>query len=87
MPTDTSEKGLESLIVASLTGRSGQEVFEGTPTSEHPPAYDNGWYVQGDPRDFDRDHAVDLTKLLAFLQATQPEVVQTLGLEQDGPKR
>ncbi len=55
MPTDTSEKGLESLIVASLTGRSGQEVRTGTPTGEHPPAYDNTWYIQGAPKEYDRD--------------------------------
>ena len=51
MPADTSEKGLESLIVASLTGRSGREVPGGAHTGEHAPAYNNGWYVQGDPRD------------------------------------
>ena len=87
MPTDTSEKGLEGLIVASLTGRSGQEIPAGTPSGEYPPSYDNAWYTQGDPKDYDRDHAVDLAKLLAFLQATQPEAVKTLELEQDGPKR
>jgi len=36
-PTDTSEKGLESIIVASLVEEAG--------------------YVQGDPQDYDRDHA------------------------------
>jgi len=44
-------------------------------------------YVPGDPKDYDRDHAVDLTKLLSFLQATQPKVVETLGLVADGPQR
>jgi len=34
MPTDTSEYGLESLIVESLVGEA--------------------YYLQGDPRDFDR---------------------------------
>jgi type I site-specific restriction-modification system R (restriction) subunit len=68
MPTsDTSEKGLESLIGAALTSGPG--------------------YVEGDPADYDRDHAVDLAKLLAFLQATQPEVVAQLVLDADGPKR
>ncbi len=45
MPTtDTSEKGLEALIVRSLIDEAG--------------------YVAGHSKDFDRDHAVDLAKLL-----------------------
>ena len=66
-PTDTSEKGLESLIVASLVQEGG--------------------YVQGDSKDYDRDHAVDLAKLLQFLSATQPETLEQLGIDQEGPKR
>jgi len=65
--TDTSEKGLEALIVESLVSEAG--------------------YVQGDPRDFDRDHAVDLVRLRAFLKATQPEVAERLQLESPGPAR
>ena len=67
MPTDTSEKGLESLIVASLTGEAG--------------------YVAGEPKEYDRDHAVDSAKLMAFLNATQPETVERLGIGSDGPSR
>ncbi|KMY66192.1 DEAD/DEAH box helicase [Desulfocarbo indianensis] len=66
-PTDTSEKGLESLIVTSLVQEAG--------------------YVQGDSKDYDRDHAVDLAKLLQFLSATQPETLEQLGIDQEGPKR
>lgn len=65
--TDTSEKGLESLIVASLVNEAG--------------------YVQGDPSDYDREHAVDLAKLREFITETQPEVVESLGIEDAGPKR
>jgi type I restriction enzyme R subunit len=67
VPTDTSEKGLESLIVASLIDEAG--------------------YVAGDPKDYDREHAVDTVKLLAFLRATQPEIVERLGIGEDGPSR
>ncbi|MBF0108685.1 MAG: type I restriction endonuclease subunit R [Magnetococcales bacterium] len=67
MSTDTSEKGLEALIVRSLIDEAG--------------------YVPGDSRDYDRDHAVDLAKLLAFLQSTQPDAFDMLGLADDGPKR
>ncbi|MBF0423348.1 MAG: type I restriction endonuclease subunit R [Magnetococcales bacterium] len=67
MSTDTSEKGLEALIVRSLIDEAG--------------------YVPGDSKDYDRDHAVDVAKLLAFLQTTQPVACDTLGLADDGPKR
>jgi len=67
MLTDTSEKGLETLIVESLVGEAG--------------------YQQGENSDYDRDHAVDLTKLLAFLKTTQPKAAHALELSEDGPKR
>ncbi|RLC25841.1 MAG: type I restriction endonuclease subunit R [Deltaproteobacteria bacterium] len=66
-PTDTSEKGLESIIVDSLVKEAD--------------------YVQGNSKDYDREHAVDLTKLLQFLSATQPETLESLGIDQEGPKR
>ncbi|MFI5782701.1 type I restriction endonuclease subunit R [Nocardia sp. NPDC051570] len=65
--TDTSEKGLEYIIAASLVENAG--------------------YAEGDPRDYDREHAVDLIKLLEFLIATQPDTVGGLGIDDDGPKR
>jgi type I restriction enzyme R subunit len=65
--TDTSEKGLESLIVRSLIDEAG--------------------YAAGDSKNFDRDHAIDLAKLFAFLNATQPDAVEALGIGDDGPKR
>jgi len=66
-PTDTSEKGLESIIVASLVEDAG--------------------YVQGDPQDYDREHAVDLAKLLQFLAATQSDAYEALGIDEEGSKR
>jgi type I restriction enzyme, R subunit len=88
MPTsDTSEKGLEALIVAALTGQgAGGTPSQGTLREDRAP-YGGVGYVQGDPADYDRDHAVDLTKLLEFLRATQPKVVETLGPDEEGPKR
>ena len=65
--TDTSEKGLEALIVRSLIDEAG--------------------YVKGESKDFDREHAVDLMKLFDFLNTTQPETVEALGIREDGPKR
>ena len=45
-----------------------------------------GW-ICGAAEDYDRDHAVDLAKLLSFLYATQPKVYEQLGLASDGPPR
>jgi len=68
MPTtDTSEKGLESLIVESLVDEAG--------------------YQQGQNEDYDRDHAIDQTRLVAFLKETQKKAVAALDLENEGPKR
>ncbi len=65
--SDTSEKGLEALIVESLVNEAGCQ--------------------EGKSEDYDRDHAVDLAKLTAYLKATQPKAAQALALDQEGPKR
>ncbi|HOT91186.1 MAG TPA: type I restriction endonuclease subunit R [Anaerolineae bacterium] len=83
--TDTSEKGLESLIVAALTGRPVSATL--TAARDERGAYGGAGYVQGDPHDYDRDYAVDLAKLRAFLEATQPEVAARLHLADDHPTR
>ncbi|TWT45037.1 Type I restriction enzyme-like protein [Phycisphaerae bacterium RAS1] len=44
-------------------------------------------YEQGRPEDFDRDHAVDAAKLMAFLSRTQAKTVEMLGIGENGPKR
>lgn len=44
-------------------------------------------YEAGRPEDYDRDHAVDLAKLFAFLNATQQDTVEAMGIAEDGPKR
>src|SRR5450756_2496765 len=88
MPTtDISEKGLESIIVASLTGASGEAPTPGGVTEGLTPPYMDGGYVQSEPADFDRAHALDLVKLLSFLQMTQPETFEQLHLATDGPER
>ena len=87
MPTDTSEKGLESLIIRAMTGRTdllspphvvgmvGAPVAGGT-----------GW-LSGDAKHYEREHCVDLVQLQGFVAATQPKLVLALGLETDGPTR
>jgi len=66
MKTDTSEKGLESLIVGDMTG--------------------SGW-ILGDPKDYDRDYAVDLAQLRAFIAATQPGLAEAFDLDSASPTR
>jgi len=82
--TDTSEKGLESLIVSAFTGKS---VSDTTALREDTAQYGGAGYVHGASPDFDRDYAVDLPKLLDFLQATQPDVVEHFDLTADTIKR
>ena len=84
---DTSEKGFESLIVQSLTGRPSTGAPSPDRAEETQGAYGGAEYVQGDPKDYDRDHAVDLAKLLAFVSATQPDAHEALGLGEKSPKR
>jgi type I restriction enzyme, R subunit len=67
MPTDTSEKGLESIIVNSLVNEAG--------------------YLRGNANDFDREHAIDLSKLISFVKDTQPKTFDSLSLAQDSPRR
>ncbi|MDP2661354.1 MAG: type I restriction endonuclease subunit R [Dehalococcoidia bacterium] len=86
MTTDTSEKGLESLIVAALTAARGDHSDAEHVAREARAPYVAG-YALGDPRDYDRDHAVDLARLISFLGSTQPKVFEQLGLGADGPLR
>jgi type I restriction enzyme R subunit len=82
-PTDTSEAALETLIVESLTGQTSGPPGTVRESSTYTPA----GYVTGNPADYDRDHAVDLAKLAEFLRATQPDALDSLGLDADTPKR
>ena len=84
--TDTTEKGLESLICASLTGGAAFESPQNGRVRERPSSYGAGW-IQGDPQHYDRQYCVDLTQLSAFLDATQPVAAQSLDLGQDSPTR
>ena len=68
MSTDTSEKGLETLIVDHMTSEEG------------------GWRAS-EPKDYDREYAVDLKQLTTFLRATQPETAEALDLDHDSPTR
>ena len=85
--TDISERGLESLIISDLTGMLDRSDPSGKATREISFPYDGAGYIPGDPQGYDREHAIDLVKLLSFLQETQPQAFTRLGLGEDGPRR
>lgn len=86
MTTDTSEKGLESLIVTAMTGRPWPEPLAGT-TGEPPAAYGGTGWLNGRPEDYNREWCVDLAQLVAFLRTTQPKLDEALDLANDTPVR
>ena len=87
MATDTSEKALERLIVRHLAGISEHSAVATNAAQEPGPVYAPGGYLLGRATDYNRDVALDVAQLLAFLQATQPKAVDTLELAADGIKR
>jgi type I restriction enzyme R subunit len=83
MTTDTSEKGLETLIMRHMTGVDGFAVTPGR-VAEPPPPYGGTGYFAGSPTDYDRAHALDVPQLFAFLRATQPEAFKKLAIADAG---
>jgi type I restriction enzyme R subunit len=79
MPTDISEKGLETLIMHHLTGGDGISVMPNT-VAELPPAYGGTGYFAGSAKDYDRVQALDVPQLFAFLLATQSEPFKKLAM-------
>ena len=86
MNTDTSEKGLESLIVAGMTGRISAPAGSGFSEEPEPFVGLHNWLL-GDPKAYDRGWTADLVQLRAFIAATQPPLVLALDLNSDGPAR
>jgi type I restriction enzyme R subunit len=85
MPTDTTEKGLETLIMRHMTGEDGfssasEPVIHDTPDGiAADKAGGSGWHA-GSPDAYDRAHCIDVTQLFAFLQATQPDTLAKLNI-------
>lgn len=83
MSTDTSEKGLETLIMRHMTGADGlvfgaEGVLAETPDAlAAQKAAGNGW-LAGNPKDFDRAYALDVPQLCRFLEGAQPDVFKKL---------
>lgn len=80
MPTDTTERGLESLIMRHMTGTDGFEsTGSGVVTEKAPLPEGSGWFA-GYATDYDREYALDTTQLFKFLMATQPEETEKIGV-------
>ena len=76
--TDTSEKGLETIIMRYMTGVDGLFSDERVKVVEVPASYGGtGWFA-GNPFTYDRNHALDTPHLFAFLKATQADSFKKL---------
>lgn len=82
-PTDTTERGLESLIMIAMTGEDGLGTT--ARAAEAPHALGGTGWIAGSHRDYDRDHALDVPQLIAFLQETQPETLDALQITSEHP--
>jgi type I restriction enzyme R subunit len=83
MPSDTTEKGLETLIMRHMTGEEGffgealphfEETSDATAARK---AGGGGWHA-GNPAHYDRGQCLDVVQLFAFLRATQQEKLAKL---------
>ena len=83
--TDTTEKGLETLIMLHMAGVDGFFSDDTAPAAETPDeiaahlAGGSGWFA-GNSKDFDKAHALDVPQLFQFLNSTQPDAVNKLGI-------
>ena len=80
MKTDTTEKGLETLIMRHLTGADGLASGEPEILAEATPRQGGSGWLAGNAASYDREFAVDVEQLFAFLSATQPEETAKLGI-------
>jgi len=87
MSTDTTERGLEALIVRDMTGRTDVLSPEHRATETAVPVAGGTGWLLGDADHYDREYALDLVQLRGFLRATQDGLVESLSLETDGPTR
>ena len=85
--TDTSERGLEELIVRTMTGRTDVLAPRHVATETSVPVAGGTGWLLGDPTHYDREYCVDLVQLRGFLLGTQEPLVEALSLDTDGPTR
>ncbi|HEY5529977.1 MAG TPA: type I restriction endonuclease subunit R [Thermoleophilia bacterium] len=70
-----------------MTGHSASTAAAGDGVRDSGVPYGGIGWLLGDARDYDREYAVDLAQLRAFLCATQLEAAEALDLDKDGPTR
>ena len=87
MTTDTSEKGLEAMILRAMTGRTDVLVPAHVASETSVPVASGTGWLLGDASHYDRDFCLDLVQLRGFLLATQPDTLEALALGSDGPTR
>jgi type I restriction enzyme R subunit len=87
MTTDTTERGLEDLIVRAMTGHTNLLAPEHAATETSAPVAGGTGWLLSDPHHYDRDYCVDLVQLRGFVLATQEELDAQLSLGTDGPTR
>ncbi|MBC8139757.1 MAG: type I restriction endonuclease subunit R, partial [Fibrella sp.] len=86
-PTNTSEKGLEDLIVAHLTGQTAPTPGSLTHIGELAADYAGAGYLAGTTDDYDKEHALDARHFRAFLEATQPALFAALDWDNPNPNK
>jgi len=87
MTTDTSERGLEDLIVRAMTGRTDLLSPPHVATEAAAPVTGGTGWLLGDPHHYDRDYCVDLVQLRGFVISTQEDHDEALSLATDGSTR
>ena len=87
MTTDTTERGLEDLIVRAMTGHTDLLSPDHVATEDSVPVAGGTGWLLGDPHHYDRDYCVDLVQLRGFVMATQEDLLDALSLGADGPTR
>jgi type I restriction enzyme R subunit len=79
MKTDTSEKGLESLIMRHMTGKDGLAAGAAGVSEAASIQGGSGWCAGNDTA-YEREFAVDSEQLFTFLRVTQPDEYAKLGI-------
>ena len=87
MSTDTTEKGLETLIVEAMTGTKNDPGKAADMGREPGALYGGTGWILGRWQDYNREYAVDPVQLAAFLKSTQPELAEALDLGNPSPSR
>jgi type I restriction enzyme R subunit len=78
-PTDTTERGLESLLMRHMTGEEGFDTARGGVVRETPLPAGTGWFA-GRAAAYDREYAVDVAQLFTFIKTTQSDEFTKLGI-------